>query len=98
MVIAMRRAMQQIDPRMRLALHLRFYEKQKLREVGEQIGVTRERARQIILEGLAEVRNRISGTHRNPSPSSSCPAAFSKALMLAIGRPTTPAQQVASPR
>lgn len=53
---ALEAALRHLHPRSREVLHLRFWERQTLRQIGEHLGIGRERVRQIELKALAKLR------------------------------------------
>lgn len=59
------RAIEGLPPRTADVLHRRFWEGQRLEDVGDAYGITRERARQIQLDGLRRLREwyRERGVH-----------------------------------
>lgn len=52
-------ALQTLSPRHRRAVELRFLEGRKLMEVGQALGVSKERARQLARRGLERLRERL---------------------------------------
>lgn len=54
------KALKTLPPRTEKVLRQRFFEEKTLSEVGESVGLSRERARQIQEEGLAKLAGRIA--------------------------------------
>jgi RNA polymerase sigma factor (sigma-70 family) len=56
---AVRRALRRIKPRYAVALRLRFFDGLTLLAMGEALGVSKERARQMVVQGLAALREEM---------------------------------------
>lgn len=61
-------AIRSLNARQRRVIEMRFYEDKTLDEVGAELGVVRERARQIEARALARMRRRLKGQEEEGCP------------------------------
>jgi RNA polymerase primary sigma factor len=57
---AVREAVEGLPPRLRRVIRLRYYDGKTLEQIGHAVGVTRERARQLVEQALEELRLALS--------------------------------------